>query len=65
MNKLELPASGPSFELSFARDHVGRAIELLHVHESCHSILLGEAFEQAVLVLEDAALQIAGRTDVK
>jgi hypothetical protein len=63
MNQLELPSPGPTFELSFASHHVGRTLKLFGIDESRHSVVLREALDKALLMFEDAPLQVAGRAD--
>ncbi|HTW87805.1 MAG TPA: hypothetical protein VMD75_07350 [Candidatus Binataceae bacterium] len=61
MNQGELPAPGPSLELPFARDHFGGPMELLDIDQALHLVLFGEALDQTLLMLEDAALEVVGR----
>jgi len=59
MNQGEPLPSGPSLELSFAPDHVCRSVELFNIDQPRHPVFPSEAFDQPLLVLEDAALEVA------
>ena len=61
----ELAGAVAGFELLFSGDGGWHGVKALVPNQKVHVVLVGEAVNDAVLVLPDASWQIAGDADVK
>jgi hypothetical protein len=65
LNQPNLFRAAPAFQLLLAGDGLMYVIERLEVNQPMTAILLAEAFENMVLVLPDASIDVAAYADVE
>jgi hypothetical protein len=59
LDRTNFPSAIPALNLFFARDRVANVVVLFEPHEPMHTVTFGESWNEIVLVLINASVEIA------